>query len=141
MAWVTLAIAPILILLTFQFQFLPYHSHLATWTHRLLIAGELAAVFWIWPLALGSKRDFNWGMTWRQIRRAVRFPSWVLMPWDSRQLDWRRFRISLVPTVVCLLFVLLSLSLASFLASHMLTWSRESIFGQCSAKKDGFPKK
>ena len=37
MAWITLAIAPILILLTFQFMFLPYHSHLATWTHRSLI--------------------------------------------------------------------------------------------------------
>ncbi len=37
MAWITLAIAPILILLVFQFMFLPYHSHLATWTHRILM--------------------------------------------------------------------------------------------------------
>ena len=41
MAWITLAIAPILICLVFQFAFLPYHSHLATWTHRVLIIAEL----------------------------------------------------------------------------------------------------
>src|SRR5438552_4076182 len=45
MAGITLAIAPILILLVFQFMFLPYHSHIATWTHRALIAVELAAIF------------------------------------------------------------------------------------------------
>ena len=40
MAWITLAIAPVLILLAFQFAFLPYHSHLATWMHRFLIAAH-----------------------------------------------------------------------------------------------------
>jgi hypothetical protein len=35
-AWITLAIAPVLIVLAFQFRFLPYHSHVATWTHRIL---------------------------------------------------------------------------------------------------------
>src|SRR4051812_39052651 len=34
-AWITLATGPILILLVFQFMFLPYHSHIASWTHRL----------------------------------------------------------------------------------------------------------
>ena len=45
MAWITLAIAPILILLAFQFAFLPYHSHLVTWMHRLLILLELGVAF------------------------------------------------------------------------------------------------
>src|SRR5262245_45621135 len=34
MAWITLAIAPLLLLLTFQLSLLAYHSHFATWSHR-----------------------------------------------------------------------------------------------------------
>ena len=60
MAWITLVIAPILILLVFQFTFLPYHSHLVTWSHRLLMAVELAAAFVLWPLVLDARRDFKW---------------------------------------------------------------------------------
>jgi hypothetical protein len=52
MAWITLAIAPILILLIFQFMFLSYHSHIATWTHRALIAFELVTILLLWPLVL-----------------------------------------------------------------------------------------
>src|SRR5262245_60216149 len=57
MAWITLAIAPLLILLTFQVSFLPYQSHLATWTHRGLIAAELVVVFGLWPLVLDAQRE------------------------------------------------------------------------------------
>jgi uncharacterized protein YjbI with pentapeptide repeats len=57
-AWVTLAITPIFILLVFQFTFLPYHSHLATWSHRFLIAAEIATTFLVWPLALDARQDF-----------------------------------------------------------------------------------
>ena len=67
MAWVTLAIAPVLVLLVFQFTFLPYHSHFVTWTHRLLIFIELATVFMLWPLVLDAQRDIAW-------RRLVRQP-------------------------------------------------------------------
>jgi uncharacterized protein YjbI with pentapeptide repeats len=67
MAWLTLAIAPVLVLLVFQYKFLPYHSHLVTWTHRVLILVELTTVFLLWPLALDSERDIEW-------RRVVRNP-------------------------------------------------------------------
>jgi Pentapeptide repeats (9 copies) len=68
MAWVTLAIAPVLVLMVFQFKFLPYHSHFITWTYRLLILIELATVFLLWPLVLDAKRDIEW-------RRIVRQPT------------------------------------------------------------------
>jgi uncharacterized protein YjbI with pentapeptide repeats len=55
--WITLVIAPILILLAFQFSFLAYHSHIATWTHRLLILTELMALFLIWPLAVDARKE------------------------------------------------------------------------------------
>jgi uncharacterized protein YjbI with pentapeptide repeats len=67
MAWVTIAIAPVLLLFVFQFKFLPYHSHFVTWTHRLLIFMELATVFMLWPLVLDAQMDIAW-------RRIVRQP-------------------------------------------------------------------
>jgi hypothetical protein len=33
MAWVTLAIAPVLVLLVFEIKLLPYHDRVVTWTH------------------------------------------------------------------------------------------------------------
>ncbi len=60
MAWITLAVAPVLILLFFQFQFLPYHNPYITWTHRLLVPLELLLVVTFWPLALDETLDMNW---------------------------------------------------------------------------------
>ena len=65
-AWITLAIAPVLVLLVFQFKFLPYHSHFVTWTHRMLIFVELATVLLLWPLALDARRDVEWRRLMRQ---------------------------------------------------------------------------
>jgi uncharacterized protein YjbI with pentapeptide repeats len=45
MAWITLGIAPILILCAFEIAFLPYHDHFITWTHRILILSELLVPF------------------------------------------------------------------------------------------------
>src|SRR5262245_53202328 len=74
MAWATLAVAPVLVLLVFEFRFLPYHSHLATWTHRLLIFAELVTIFLIWPLVLNPTRDIEW-------RLIARHPlAWTAMP-------------------------------------------------------------
>ena len=60
MAWATLAIAPILILLAFQFAFLPYHSDLATWTHRLMILFDLIAIFTVRPTLLEGRQHITW---------------------------------------------------------------------------------
>jgi uncharacterized protein YjbI with pentapeptide repeats len=85
-AWITLAIAPVAILLVFQFMFLPYHSHLASWTHRLLILVDLAATFLLWRLSLNTQRNSNWSG----------FRQWSAL------------------SVSCLLFIFFSLSLATF---------------------------
>jgi uncharacterized protein YjbI with pentapeptide repeats len=114
MAWITLAIAPILILLAFQFMFLPYHSHLATWTHRLTILIELMAIFWFWPLVTDPRRDFEWFKMRKQLKRAVSLPRWLLSPSDGRRFQWYRLQPSALPFCSCFLFVLVSLSVASF---------------------------
>jgi uncharacterized protein YjbI with pentapeptide repeats len=114
MAWITLAIAPVLILLVFQFMFLPYHSHLVTWMHRFLIAAELAAAFVLWPLVLDARRDFEWIKIWMQLKRTMALPLRLFGPNDRRHNEWVRLRQQAVPMASCLLFVLVSLLLATF---------------------------
>jgi hypothetical protein len=49
MALITLALAPIALLLMIQIKFLPYHSEWITWLHRGLLAIDLALVWTLWP--------------------------------------------------------------------------------------------
>lgn len=129
MAWLTLAIAPVLILLAFQIAFLPYHSHIATWTHRLLILLELIAVLHLWPLVLDGDRDISWkgiraellhllGLMLYPIRRVW----WLLFDLSETTLP-RRDRLDRRPgsrwrsvlfAATGFLFVAISLSFATF---------------------------
>src|SRR5229473_4305365 len=59
LAWLTLTVAPILVLLVFQFQFLPYHSYLVTWTLRGLIVLDLIAVLVFWPALRNPDRGVS----------------------------------------------------------------------------------
>ena len=47
-AWITLVIAPILLLLMTQIQFLPFHSSFITSTHRVILFADLWLLFWLW---------------------------------------------------------------------------------------------
>jgi uncharacterized protein YjbI with pentapeptide repeats len=49
MALITLALAPVALLLMFEIKFLPYHSEWITWLHRGLLALDLALVWTLWP--------------------------------------------------------------------------------------------
>ncbi|HUB64027.1 MAG TPA: hypothetical protein VL996_06190, partial [Methylocella sp.] len=49
MALITLAAAPVALLLLIQIKFLPYHSEWITWLHRGLLAIDLALVWTLWP--------------------------------------------------------------------------------------------
>jgi len=112
--WITLAIAPILIVLAFQFSFLAYHSHIATWTHRLLILVELAAFFLIWPLALDAQRDFQWPKVGADVRRLASLAWGLAVPKEQRHDEWLWLREQAVPLAACLLFIIVSLSIATF---------------------------
>ena len=114
MAWITLAISPILILLTFQFMFLPYHSPGATWTHRVLILLEFTVAFQLWPLILNPRQDFpspNWRAAIGGVGMRLRS---LMQSREGRLQAWHGFRRRTIPLGACLLFVLLSLWLASF---------------------------
>jgi hypothetical protein len=54
-AWSTLAVAPILLLLLFQLQFLPFHLSWITWTHRLALVADLILIWWLWRKILSGR--------------------------------------------------------------------------------------
>jgi hypothetical protein len=112
--WITLAIGPVLILLAFQFSFLAYHSHIATWTHRLLILIELAAFFLIWPLALDAGKDFHWPRVAANFKRLAALPIRWFSQIEQRpdELHWLHQRAT--PLLALLLFVIISLWIATF---------------------------
>jgi len=98
MAWITVAIAPVLILLVFQFQFLPYHSEPVTWALRVLVVIDLAIVLVLWSAVRNPARD----VTLRTIVRqwiagptaiAVAGFAWIVLSFPGEQhAEWTRFR-------------------------------------------------
>jgi uncharacterized protein YjbI with pentapeptide repeats len=60
MAWITLAIAPVCVLMVFEIKFLPYHSALLTWTHRGLVMLDVLAVLFLWAGAVNPHDDVKW---------------------------------------------------------------------------------
>jgi hypothetical protein len=65
-AWITLVIAPVLLLLMMQVQFLPFHSSFITWTQRIALVVDLALIWWLWGKILSGRdiegrRRGSWG--------------------------------------------------------------------------------
>jgi len=133
MAWITLVIAPVLILLVFQFVFLPYHSHLVTWTHRFLIAAEMLSAFMFWPRILDARRDFEWRSIWTQLKRTTTLPLRLFGPKSQRRDEWVWLRKQAIPLSSCVLFVFVSLLLATFPGEpHINLFTGQSLWSvQC----------
>jgi uncharacterized protein YjbI with pentapeptide repeats len=54
-AWVTLVVAPVLLLLMMQIQFLPFHSSFITWTQRAVLLADLVLIWWLWRKILSGR--------------------------------------------------------------------------------------
>jgi uncharacterized protein YjbI with pentapeptide repeats len=79
MAWVTLAIAPVGVLIIFQIKFLPYHHAAVTWTHRGLIAFDLLAVLLLWASAVRAREGAGWrSLTYYRMMTLAAFAVFVL---------------------------------------------------------------
>jgi hypothetical protein len=72
MALITLALAPVALLLFLQIKFLPYHSEWITWLHRSLLLVDLWLVWTLWP---GYR--VSWGVVrlWPKVTRAPKWPA------------------------------------------------------------------
>jgi uncharacterized protein YjbI with pentapeptide repeats len=53
-AWVTLVIAPVSLLLLIQIEFLPYHSTRITWSHRIWLLADLGLIWLLWRRVLSG---------------------------------------------------------------------------------------
>jgi hypothetical protein len=59
-AWTTLIIAPILLLLVVQIKFLPFHNIYITWVHRLILLVDLGLIWMLWPAVLACRGSLQW---------------------------------------------------------------------------------
>src|SRR4051794_8754340 len=61
-AWISLILGPVALLVFFELQFLPYHDPAVTWWHRIAVLLDLILIWIIWPSVARSVR-FRWGRT------------------------------------------------------------------------------
>jgi hypothetical protein len=54
-AWISLVIGPVLLLLLLQIQFLPYHLWWVTWVQRFAVLADLTLLWFLWPAVLASR--------------------------------------------------------------------------------------
>ncbi len=66
-AWISLIIGPIALLVFFQLQFLPYHNAAATWWQRIALVIDIVLLWALWPF-IG--RGTNTWLIWRDFLRA-----------------------------------------------------------------------
>jgi Pentapeptide repeats (8 copies) len=71
-ARISLVIAPLLLLILIQLQFLPYHSAL-TWWHRAAVVADLALLWLLWPAVV--RRQTTAASWWKVVRAKPVMPS------------------------------------------------------------------
>jgi uncharacterized protein YjbI with pentapeptide repeats len=64
-AWISLVIGPVLLLLLLQIQFLPYHLAWVTWVQRFALFADVTLLWFLWPAVLASCGAIQWPRLWR----------------------------------------------------------------------------
>jgi uncharacterized protein YjbI with pentapeptide repeats len=59
-AWWSLVIGPVLLLLLIQAQFLPYHLEWVTWVQRVAIFVDVILLWLLWPAVLNGRSKLMW---------------------------------------------------------------------------------
>ena len=65
-AWISLIIGPIALLVFFQLQFLPYHDEAVSWWQRIAVVVDLVLLWMLWPLSRAARTTW---LGWRDFRR------------------------------------------------------------------------
>ena len=59
-AWISLVIGPIALLVFFELQFLPYHNEAISWWHRSAVAADIVLLWILWPsIARGERAGLS----------------------------------------------------------------------------------
>ena len=68
-AWFSLVIGPVMLLVFFQLQFLPYHDEAITWWHRLAVLLDIILLWSLWPaIARAEPVTVPWrGLRWTAV--------------------------------------------------------------------------
>jgi uncharacterized protein YjbI with pentapeptide repeats len=117
MAWVTLVLAPPLVLFVFEVKFLPYHSAPVMWSHRALIVLDVVVVIVLWACAIDPRRNVTWQSLagdWKTTLGAL----WAGAAGPDRGLVWRsltrNWKAVLAATFVFVLAVVLPTFFVTF---------------------------
>jgi Pentapeptide repeats (8 copies) len=106
-AWISLVIGPVLLLLLIQAQFLPYHLERVTWVHRFAVLADVILLWLLWPAALYGRSK----------------PMWRL---EGRGRGWQRVLALtgryIVGLTACLIPVGLAFTAATFPGERMEDW-------------------
>ncbi len=65
-AWISLAIGPLVLLVFFELQFLPYHNEAISWWQRIAVLADIVLLWMLWPSIARGERA---GLSWRDLRR------------------------------------------------------------------------
>jgi uncharacterized protein YjbI with pentapeptide repeats len=65
-AWISLVIGPIALLVFFELQFLPYHDERITCWHRIAVLADIVLLWMLWPSVARGQRA---GLSWHDVRR------------------------------------------------------------------------
>ena len=70
-AWLTVVIGPLILLLLTQLQLLPYHLAWMTWTQRAIIVLDIGVLWWFWPDIMPKIRVSRGRLLARRIVAAI----------------------------------------------------------------------
>ena len=59
-AWISLVVGPVLLLLLIQAQFLPYHLAWVTWVQRFTVLADVVLLWALWPAVLAGRSAIEW---------------------------------------------------------------------------------
>ena len=63
-AWISLVIGPVLLLLLLQIQFLPYHLWWVTWVQRCALLADLILLWFLWAAVLECSSEITFPRFW-----------------------------------------------------------------------------
>lgn len=108
--WITVVIAPVLMLQQMQIYFLPYQNAGVTWVHRVVVLSDLALLWLFWPAIHRGFANLQ-----------------VIRPWGDLK--------AAVAGICCLAVVVFSLLIATFPGERM---DRSGIGGEIDRKMEGW---